>query len=942
MNSWELMATHLGRDHDETPEDKHTTLEDKIAGGNETLSWYDKSRPWKTSRSGYELRYYPHRDEMRRRWREQHPDTSYSEMLARLSTCMGDRDRMNKCRDVTNTPLALQGISDRMQDLLDDNLERSVHEHGVRTHSPSDGSPIIYRHPAGKLALRNASDQWGRPAGKTTHTGKAVAMSVRNSSASFEQGLDDCDDDELTEMNVNTLAVINNELSDSHRKIVQSKVRTSGAHELAAAETALAQLNCTNEHRPVAEQNSEGEALEITEASSPYGAQSSFFAPSTHPLCKKTVNQVKAHGTVHEGLTEESHYSCEAPARSDLGYTIIQDIGKDESRAEVLVSTPICETGHAMSGHQGIYVNFPDTPDGGPGTNCRDGYYTQAMQISTNDEKHPYVEQWCEPTSVQRKAHYEGRQDFWTSVRSRGGHTHRWLGSLWKQMEQINEVGDEARKGIKQMALGPTPIPEMRCSSSLPVVADGKVVVQREYVVDLSETPPVTTYRLRIIRLNRPWCAHDLQAEWRRTCDRMSKQSAERRALIEEGLGIMETVSSLVESRSELLEITCCPINMEHLQYIDDAGDITRTAKQMIHDLRNDRHSRIGNPVKKDHNEREAVTRIVEEWATRIMNVAWPPWPESTADEALKQKIRSWARKYMYIHMDDLTWVQVLGGPPPVTYQNTLRALMRIDSELRYYWEKAENEEYRRLDTVATGINAVETLTDCADAHGEASKQAVAAQDVVSIDTGYLPRDVDASSVNSLETGGETTSTTTTTTDTNIVMDENTTTTTTENTTTTTAAAATPAAAHSSVDSRPWWQKGYDDIDGEDIVTHHFKYKNARVTNIKDASTLLHEYLRISFPRALGLVKLQPSTHAQRLVDEQGAVQWKGTDERHLWLEAIERDAPDLGRVLRRCIGLYASSNLAKSKDALEYYAATGDPNPRAKRYMRKQIASRR
>ena len=116
-----------------------------------------------------------------------------------------------------------------------------------------------------------AADQWGRPAGKSTHTGKAVTMSTRNSSARFEQGLDDCEEDDLSEMNINALAIINSELRDSHRDIITSRVRTSGVRELAEAEASLAQLNNIRERESM--QNQRGQNLGATEPRSAHDDQ---------------------------------------------------------------------------------------------------------------------------------------------------------------------------------------------------------------------------------------------------------------------------------------------------------------------------------------------------------------------------------------------------------------------------------------------------------------------------------------------------------------------------------------------------------------------------------------------------------------------------------------------------------------------------------------------
>ena len=111
MDTWWDLAYCLGEDHDEKPEDKRTTLEDKLVGGNETVSWYDRKEVWegkqKITEKRDKLYHYPYRDKMRRQWQERCTHTKYTEMLARLSMCMGKADRMHKIRDTKNTPLSV-------------------------------------------------------------------------------------------------------------------------------------------------------------------------------------------------------------------------------------------------------------------------------------------------------------------------------------------------------------------------------------------------------------------------------------------------------------------------------------------------------------------------------------------------------------------------------------------------------------------------------------------------------------------------------------------------------------------------------------------------------------------------------------------------------------------------------------------------------------------
>ena len=68
----------------------------------------------------------------------------------------------------------------------------------------------------------------------------------------------------------------------------------------------------------------------------------------------------------------------------------------------------------------------------------------------------------------------------------------------------------------------------------------------------------------------------------------------------------------------------------------------------------------------------------------------------------------------------------------------------------------------------------------------------------------------------------------------------------------------------------------------------------------------------------------------------------KDARERQQWLEDIEANAPNLGRVLRRCIGVFGSGRPARAREILEYYSLTGDPTPKSRAKMAKQKAEHR
>ena len=64
--------------------------------------------------------------------------------------------------------------------------------------------------------------------------------------------------------------------------------------------------------------------------------------------------------------------------------------------------------------------------------------------------------------------------------RSIRAHSHRWLGSLWKQTNRIKAAGDEDDKNITAMSgADKGPVKTMYCSSILPDIPAGEEVVQR-------------------------------------------------------------------------------------------------------------------------------------------------------------------------------------------------------------------------------------------------------------------------------------------------------------------------------------------------------------------------------------------------------------------------------------------------------------------------------
>ena len=880
VEAWELLAYNSGKTHDETAQDRRTVLEDKITGGNETVSWYDTSSTWAEGARG-KLNHFPHRNELRRRWHSEHPEIPYSLMLAKLSTCMGSINRMEKCRDVLNTPLAVQGINDRMRDLLDDNLEDIVHKYGAHGHSPTDDSPVTYFHPAREMALRNASDQWGRAAGKATHTGRAISMPARNTSVSLECSLDE----ELAEVSINTMSIINDTLRGEHLNKMLSMVTTPASKQLKQAEHALELMDCPAEPSDQDQYECMLAAALIViptkrKGQEPAAELDPLFAPRRHLTGSWTLSQVEVHGGVGEDLTEDNHTWATPICISNSGYDIIQAVGKEEANNMVLVSAPTYGI-HSPNGQRGIRVDFPDTPGGGPGRQCRNGYYTQAMQIDIVTNRHPYVEQWCDPTSHA----YMGRQDYWTSTQSISNCSHRWLGSVWKQLEQIKVMGDETEKGITAMVVGSSYAPEMHCSSQLPMIAAGKEVVQREYKADFSCTPPRTTYRLRVIKLHRPWQSKDLQGEWRQVCDNMHAQEVKMRISSEHSdkAQVQPTDNSDKEGKGH----TPTQTSTEHPEHTD-AGMISVT-------LAGEGGTTTTTTTTEGTTEARAAVA-----ATAIANMSTPAETQSGNQHDTEVRVLAGLLKNLSNKMEVDRWEK--------------------RQQLMAKATKTEQERTPKVASISTPAESQSEVTQDNDKEtAKTSSPAAAVENV----------------------GTPSTLTTAAPTEANRAEQEH-------------APDPSPSQADAPewktcTRNKPWWTKGYDDVDTEgNIMQHSFRrsspgtgkdQKFIAVTDRTEANALLRLYVKEELSRSLGIIKghsssyalcLKSIKHARDLTD-------RSPKERQQWFEDIEANAPDLGRVMRRCIGAYGNNRSTRSRTMLEHYSLTGDPDPKSAAQLRQR-----
>ena len=144
---------------------------------------------------------------------------------------------------------------------------------------------------------------------------------------------------------------------------------------------------------------------------------------------------------------------------------------------------------------------------------------------------------------------------------------------------------------------------------------------------------------------------------------------------------------------------------------------------------------------------------------------------------------------------------------------------------------------------------------------------------------------------------------------------------------------------------RTWWQKGYDDLDEHGIVKEYdFETETAsmlrKVSNRKEAGTLLYRYMQRDLGRGIGIAKDYPARYAATLehMGSARALISKCAEERLQWMEALDTEHPDLGRVLRRCIGASNTGRSNRAKDMLVHYVLTQNPNPCTKKEMRDEI----
>ena len=84
----------------------------------------------------------------------------------------------------------------------------------------------------------------------------------------------------------------------------------------------------------------------------------------------------------------------------------------------------------------------------------------------------------------------------------------------------------------------------------------------------------------------------------------------------------------------------------------------------------------MGNPVKKDINEKNALMEKIVQWSVRMNMITWTQGPQLAAETAVKQKIYNWAQKFMHYDLNTQAFNVV---PAPVTYATVIKALSRID-----------------------------------------------------------------------------------------------------------------------------------------------------------------------------------------------------------------------------------------------------------------------
>ena len=149
--------------------------------------------------------------------------------------------------------------------------------------------------------------------------------------------------------------------------------------------------------------------------------------------------------------------------------------------------------------------------------------------------------------------------------------------------------------------------------------------------------------------------------------------------------------------------------------------------------------------------------------------------------------------------------------------------------------------------------------------------------------------------------------------------------------------------------NKPWWTKGYDDVDTEgNIMQHSFRrsspgtgkdQKFIAVTDRTEANALLRLYVQEELSRSLGIIKGHSSSYALclRSIKHARDLTDRSPKERQQWFEDIEANAPDLGRVMRRCIGAYGNNRSTRSRTMLEHYSLTGDPDPKSAAQLRQR-----
>ena len=133
-----------------------------------------------------------------------------------------------------------------------------------------------------------------------------------------------------------------------------------------------------------------------------------------------------------------------------------------------------------------------------------------------------------------------------------------------------------------------------------------------------------------------------------------------------------------------------------------------------------------------------------------------------------------------------------------------------------------------------------------------------------------------------------------------------------------------------------------DDLERDGVKNYHFEIEAASVqrkaSNRKEAGTLLYRYIQRDLGRGIGIIAKDYPTRYAATLKHMGSARTlisKCAEERLQWMEALDAEYPDLGRVLRRCIGASNTGRSNRAKDILVHYALTQDPNPCTKKEMK-------